>query len=414
MAKNNLTTTSNFQSIFSKHFLNLKPSCSSKEDSKVKKWFNEVSFDQMKEYISLLESNLILNKQLVLELCDNSTEKATKLIANLTNENSKIQDQFRKTQTELEKIQCKYLCLLQQYEEQKQTDNEAANSLRDRIDELNDQLNRKEYIIQYIESRFFKAENTIKRIQKKYPDIKILGDYEYKNNEFRITNIIDENEKLNEENKSLTNKIHELELQIKASNFNSTFSSSRGKVYSPLSAIDLNKYCIKKENYENYDKREKGEKRDTDNVSEYRTKIKELEEENKERITEFDKLRMINLNLIKLNLRQTTVIKSAQSLFEKIFTSELELNGMKCGFLDKIMKKYVTNLQILCQNSASCDYNLEILINENREINENYQNLDEKFIRKNFTNYFDKLENISVICKDQDPLDSFEFPEFEQ
>jgi len=404
----NSVQINNYKSIFTKHFLNGKNDCNTEKGTALKKDFNEISIRQMQEYISLLESNLILNKQLVLELCDNSKKEEIKLIALLTKENSKFQDYYKKSQFELEKMQSQYLCLEQLFENYKQNEAETTNSLTDRIEELSDQLNRKEYIIQYIESKLFKEENLLKRIQKKYPDLKgLFGEFEYKNNEFRITNIIDENERLQEENKKFMKTIHDLEIKIKTSFFNSTFSSSRGKVYSPLSTIDLNRMPLKKENFE-------CDKKDIDNISNYLSKISELEEQNKERNMEFEKLEKVNLNLIKLNIKQTNFIKNSQIFFEKVFSSEFEKEGKKIGFFDKIRKKYLNHLQNMTQDAATCDYNLDILVKENNEIKENYNKLEEKFVHKNLTNFFDRYENISKITNEEELFDSIELEEFEQ
>lgn len=186
---------------------------------------NAIKFDftlqekqQAKTYISDLENSLALNKEIIVELIKSNIPngQSKKIIEMLSTENASLHNQVKKLISERNEMQAKLLISEQIIQNLKKNEEELRKELTSVQRELVDQLNRKEFALQKVESRYDKALSMINNMAHKDQDARrILKNLKAdRRSEFKLTNVIEENERLQEELKREKELVKDLITQL--------------------------------------------------------------------------------------------------------------------------------------------------------------------------------------------------------
>lgn len=173
---------------------------------------------QTQNYIKDLEKNLFINKQIITELLsqEKSQGQIKKVIDKLNSENANLQDQLKKAIKERNEYQGKLLITEQIVENNKTKEQEICKEYDEKILNLVDQLNRKEYSIQCMESKYNRIKILLNKFSHKDPELKKnIKELRLELPEnSKIVNVVEENaaliQELNEEKK----KVQELNQQL--------------------------------------------------------------------------------------------------------------------------------------------------------------------------------------------------------
>ena len=184
----------------------------------IKGKFIEKDKAQMYSYIKDLEHTLAINKEIITELLNkDSTERNNKkVIEKLNTENGNLQFQLKKVIRERNDYQARLLITEQIIEDNKARELEQARENEEKSIELIDQLNRKEFFLQNYERRYNKAINVLKKYSHKDQEIQqALKELNVDTKgDRKIANVVEENERLQNEIEEQRNKIQSLEAKI--------------------------------------------------------------------------------------------------------------------------------------------------------------------------------------------------------
>ena len=153
--------------------------------------------------MSDLERTVNINKEIIAELLSNNSQlgKSKKIIEMLNFENANLHLQIKKLISERDQAQAKLLLSEQILQNYKKHEENIHKELLNKQKELIDQLNRKEYILQKTESKYEKALSTLNILAHKDQDArKVLKGLKVdRRSGFKLTNVIEENERLQSE-----------------------------------------------------------------------------------------------------------------------------------------------------------------------------------------------------------------------
>ncbi len=185
---------------------------------KIKGVFLEQDKQQMTGYIRDLEKTLAINKQIISELLekDSTESKSRKVIEKLNNENAELQSQLKVAIKERSQCQARLLISEQILEEYKSKEETLEKEHKEKVVELTDQLNRKEFVLQNCQRRYEKAQVLLKRFSHKDQEIRrALKELNFDGRfERRITNTVEDNERMRKELTQKTEKIATLEQRV--------------------------------------------------------------------------------------------------------------------------------------------------------------------------------------------------------
>ena len=169
-------------------------------------------------YLKTLEKNLGLNKEIINQLCSQSTKDndKIKIIEKLNSENISLMVKLKELTKEREELVPKILVYEQIIEDFKRKEDEDSHELSNRITEMTELLNKKEFLLQAMERKYYTAESLLKKYSYKDPEIRAkLRDMNINpQDEKKISNVVEENEELRIQIKELQSKVELLERKI--------------------------------------------------------------------------------------------------------------------------------------------------------------------------------------------------------
>ena len=185
---------------------------------KIKGSFLERDKIQMSSYIKDLEKTISINKEIITSLVNQSKQEglSKRIIMQLNQENAKLQSQLKSAIRERDSYQTKLLISEQIVADYKGKENASEYLMHEKSQELLDQLNRKEYVLQNYERKFYKVLAVLKKYSETDEDIKmIMKELNIgPKDDRRITNIVEENAALVTEVHTARVKMAELESKL--------------------------------------------------------------------------------------------------------------------------------------------------------------------------------------------------------
>ena len=111
--------------------------------------FTKTEREQLNSYIKDLETTITINKQIIKEMISGMSIdiKSKRIIDNLTKESTLLINQNKKIIKERDEAQYKSLINGQLVEEYKVKEKDVYSECQEKISELQEQLNKKEYIL---------------------------------------------------------------------------------------------------------------------------------------------------------------------------------------------------------------------------------------------------------------------------
>lgn len=183
--------------------------------------FMDTEKSQVSAYICDLEHSLALNKQIIAELFASDSSKdatgAKKVILKLNSENAALQSQLKKVIKERDECQAKMLINNQIVDDCRKREAETARESQEKLAEIVDQLNRKEFFMQNLERKYDRAVALMKRFSHKDQEIRqAFKELAAESKDDRkIANVVEENEllqtQLSEERKRTADLARKLE-----------------------------------------------------------------------------------------------------------------------------------------------------------------------------------------------------------
>ena len=185
---------------------------------KLKGRFLENEKFQMSSYIKDLENTIAINKSIISSLLsDNKNGTVPKESAEALNtENLKLQNQVKNLTVNRDSLQSKLLIAEQIIEEYRGKELAYENQINEKVQELLEQLNKKEYVAQSYERKFNKLLPAIKKYASVDSEVANLVrnlNVHIMDNQ-KITNLVERNEMLATEVKTARGKMAELESKL--------------------------------------------------------------------------------------------------------------------------------------------------------------------------------------------------------
>eukprot|EP00826_Nyctotherus_ovalis_P007707 TRINITY_DN11963_c0_g1_i18.p1 TRINITY_DN11963_c0_g1~~TRINITY_DN11963_c0_g1_i18.p1 ORF type:complete len:285 (+),score=88.07 TRINITY_DN11963_c0_g1_i18:147-1001(+) len=172
-------------------------------DNKIRLDFALEQNRQAEAYIFNLENGIAINKQIILALLkDNVTNKqSAEAIKKLNAENANLYTLIKQLVNEREEIQGRLLISEQIIQNYKKQEEKLLKDVEKEKRELVDQLNRKEFVLQKVENRYERALQILSSMATKDQEVrKELKDLKAdRRSKFKLTNVIEENERLRKE-----------------------------------------------------------------------------------------------------------------------------------------------------------------------------------------------------------------------
>jgi len=184
------------------------------EKQRLKMDYLEKAHSSYNIYIEDLESNLLINKQIISELCGQKTEisKKTKgIIEKLNEENKRLTTKVKKLMLDKKDIEAKLLIQTQIINEFRIKEEENVKEFKSTIVELKDQLSKKEYAIQCLEKKYAEAQRIIFHYLKDSPEVAaLLTQMKMEAPNVGITNVVEQNNILKKKVTELTGELNKL------------------------------------------------------------------------------------------------------------------------------------------------------------------------------------------------------------
>jgi len=204
---------------------------------------------QTNNYIKDLEDTITINKQIISNLiADNKEKEPLKtIIQALNKENTKLQEKLMLTIKERDEFQAKLLIVEQIVEDYRGAEMNVEDRMRERIQEMLDQLSKKEYVVQSYEKKFHKLIPVLRKYIEIDPDIQDL--VQALNIQIHttqtITNVVEANRKLTTEVQTARVKVAELESKLAEIKRKDQFVIKESKSINmkPLSKITFHQSC---------------------------------------------------------------------------------------------------------------------------------------------------------------------------
>jgi len=186
---------------------------------KLKGSFLERDKLQMSSYIKDLEKTISINKDIINNLVNQQKQEglSKKIITNLNTENAKLQAHLKTAIKQRDSYQSKLLIAEQIIEDYKGKENTHEKMVKEQAADLLDQLNKKEYVLQNYERKFYRVLTILKKYQDCDCEIKLIlreFNMEARNADKKITNVVEENAALVTEVKTARIKMAQLESKL--------------------------------------------------------------------------------------------------------------------------------------------------------------------------------------------------------
>ncbi len=180
---------------------------------KLKINFLEHEKEERLQYISDLEATILINKQIIQELCTSAGDIAAKtksLIEKLNNENKLLFAQVKNLTKQRNDTEGRALIQSQIIEENRCKEAEHLREFRETMIELKEQLNKKEFIIQSLEKRCCDAEQMIMKYMKNSPEARtVLAQMQMTiSGNVGISNVVEQNKLLKAKIVRLTGELY--------------------------------------------------------------------------------------------------------------------------------------------------------------------------------------------------------------
>jgi hypothetical protein len=294
---------------------------------------------QMINKIHDLEKTVMINKEIIQEMInteDRLDPKGKRILDKLNKENAHLQLQTKRVIKERDQAQSKALINEQIIQEYKNKEAEINRDYAEKIQDLTDQLNRKEYILQNYERKYFKAEGMLKKYSHYEQEIRMfLRGLNIKPEEERtISSVVEENEQLKEQVKFSNKEIKSLQDQLeKYTNICNTQEHEIIKLKEGSIPIQLNTAPEVKRRpnslvVPSLDLGKIRKVQQSNNVAYIHTleesikhlnrKITDLQDENTQVLKENHKLQKTTQNLYKLNERLSKALKLTNQKFKEL------------------------------------------------------------------------------------------------
>ena len=185
---------------------------------KIKCSFMEHDKMQMSSYIKDLEGTIAINKQLIDNLIVNEIKDDShkNIMLLLNQENTKLNKTVKMIVKERDSYQTQLLISEQIVADLKGKEDNYSTQMEHKHQELLDQLNRKEYILQYTQRKLSKIVSVLKKYAKTDDEVKAIItalNLNVKDNE-TITNVVEQNAILITEIQTTRSKMAAMELKI--------------------------------------------------------------------------------------------------------------------------------------------------------------------------------------------------------
>eukprot|EP00826_Nyctotherus_ovalis_P034712 TRINITY_DN2912_c0_g3_i1.p1 TRINITY_DN2912_c0_g3~~TRINITY_DN2912_c0_g3_i1.p1 ORF type:complete len:340 (-),score=106.06 TRINITY_DN2912_c0_g3_i1:6-1025(-) len=183
----------------------------------LKMFFVQREKDKAVERMKDLEKSVSINKEIIRELIENSSQEETskKVLVALNKENAELRQKLQSATEESNSFQSRLLIAEQIIEDYKGKEETYEEHIKDQTDELLDQLNRKEFLIQSYERKLYTILDAVKKYAADTTIRKILLKLNVKlDKEKRITNVVEENATLASEVLTARARIAELESKL--------------------------------------------------------------------------------------------------------------------------------------------------------------------------------------------------------
>eukprot|EP01022_Parablepharisma_sp_SALTPOND_P033334 TRINITY_DN88508_c0_g1_i1.p6 TRINITY_DN88508_c0_g1~~TRINITY_DN88508_c0_g1_i1.p6 ORF type:complete len:309 (+),score=48.82 TRINITY_DN88508_c0_g1_i1:4894-5820(+) len=173
-----------------------------KERSKMKVMFVKKEELLMERRIKNLEKTVQINKEIIAELLrDAQGHQYISALEKLNNENKLLQLQLRTLTKERNEYHARLLISEQIIANYKQKEQDQFVEFQEKVKDLLDQLDQKEYILQYMQHRYNRVEEVLKEHSKKQNEMgylfrELLGSGYVEDKKGKITNVIEENKAL--------------------------------------------------------------------------------------------------------------------------------------------------------------------------------------------------------------------------
>jgi len=186
--------------------------------SKIRTTFLEKERQEINSYIHDLENNLAINKSMLSEILVNQS-KDSKTINNsmvkLNKENLQLQTTIKELRRKLEKERNQNLILEQLLEEMRFKNGEQVTELKEKNNELMEQLKLKEYYLQVFEKKCNDAEFFILKYLRHIPEaVQVIQEIHSPIKKgVIISNVVIQNEELKKKIKELNKEINKLKTE---------------------------------------------------------------------------------------------------------------------------------------------------------------------------------------------------------
>ena len=198
---------------------------------------NEYVFQNSKQtfnYIKSLEKNIAINKEVINELCSQTktSQQYSKTIEKLNTENQELHTENKSLTKEKEALLAKCLVYEQIIDQSGIKEEEMNKDFNQQLLELKDQLNRKEYLIQEMEKKYYKSLEYLRKFCLNDPELRRqLKELQINCLEGKkISNVVEDNERLTDQIKKYEEKIKTLENRIKQLSANNTSKAGEVKL----------------------------------------------------------------------------------------------------------------------------------------------------------------------------------------
>eukprot|EP00826_Nyctotherus_ovalis_P024372 TRINITY_DN18866_c0_g1_i2.p1 TRINITY_DN18866_c0_g1~~TRINITY_DN18866_c0_g1_i2.p1 ORF type:complete len:327 (-),score=122.63 TRINITY_DN18866_c0_g1_i2:56-1036(-) len=183
------------------------------EKQRLKMAYLEKAHNDQTQYIKDLETSLLINKQIIGQLCaaESSSKKSKEVISKLNAENTQLTAKVKRLMGERNGFEGKLLIQAQIINECRMKEEEHVREFTSAVAELKEQLDKKEYAIQFLERRCIEAEKVIVSHLKNSPEVAaMVGHMKIEIPNVGISNVIEQNRVLKSKLAAVTGELGKL------------------------------------------------------------------------------------------------------------------------------------------------------------------------------------------------------------
>lgn len=190
------------------------------ERNKLKVAFLQSDKSQLECRIKDLEKTIRINKEIISELLNGAqgNRQARNIMEKMNRENRLLQAQLKSVSKEREDYHAQLLISQQIITNYRVKEQEQIAEYQEKVRDLLDQLNQKEFVLQYVQLRYDRMETLLKKYSGKEDEIFLflreLAAEGMAERTTGITNVIEENKRLQSEVKEARERIKALEAKL--------------------------------------------------------------------------------------------------------------------------------------------------------------------------------------------------------